>query len=39
LSCSEWTYDADASTGELVLDANVAREFGVREQGGALVGC
>jgi hypothetical protein len=35
----EWTYEADVSTGELVLDADVVREFGVREQGGTLVGC
>ena len=35
----EWTYAADASTGALQLDVRIVREFGVREQSGALVAC
>lgn len=35
----EWSYTANESTGALTLAANVVREFGVRQEGGALVGC
>ena len=35
----EWLHGVDVGTGALQLDTNVVREFGVREAGGALVGC
>jgi hypothetical protein len=35
----EWLHAADAGTGVLQLDSDVVREFGVRQEGGGLVGC
>jgi hypothetical protein len=34
-----WTHGAEPGTGALQLDSSVVREFGVRQEGGALVGC